>query len=344
MSTLLGHLARFSSFGKQSELLCTQGLAHLLKNRHARAEFAHELSAQTGFEISGNVTWPAEPRQSDRGRPDLEARTRDGKAIIKIEAKLGAGFNSEQFRSFVEHLQHPSGRGLLLVLVPRHRVSEAADAVAEAFDLTAVATQATQRPHWHLTDRPGIAVAVMIWDEVVAALSLVTSEPFASEVKQFEAMYRVLNGYDIAPLASAEELLALRDGDTVAVSLVDRVTRRLHTEKTKIMPLYVEPDGGRLRYFNPAGSEKTYCSIGVHDCFAGHNTSIWLRFHHEAPMYAVIRDRLKSSSFAQRLVENHPGIWYPLDVPLNVDGEQMVNSLVAQVEKVIEVAVARLSQ
>ena len=41
-TTLLGYLARFSSFSIQSELLCTQGLAYLLQtHKVARTALAH---------------------------------------------------------------------------------------------------------------------------------------------------------------------------------------------------------------------------------------------------------------------------------------------------------------
>ena len=42
--TLLGYLAKFGSFSKQSEVLCTQGLAYLLQTH----EDAHSAMASRG--------------------------------------------------------------------------------------------------------------------------------------------------------------------------------------------------------------------------------------------------------------------------------------------------------
>ncbi len=65
-ATLLGHLARFGSFSTQSELLCTQGLAYLLREHHnARSALASEVRARTGVEIGAALTWLPEPVQAE---------------------------------------------------------------------------------------------------------------------------------------------------------------------------------------------------------------------------------------------------------------------------------------
>ena len=93
MPTLLGHLAQFASLSSQGEFLCTQGLPHLLgEHADASAALATELTARTGVDLPHDLTWLAEPPQSDGGRPDLEARL-GAIPIVKIEAKLDAAFS-----------------------------------------------------------------------------------------------------------------------------------------------------------------------------------------------------------------------------------------------------------
>ncbi len=46
MRRLMGHLAQFSSFSKQGEVLCTQGLKYLLENSDARVAFADWISTR----------------------------------------------------------------------------------------------------------------------------------------------------------------------------------------------------------------------------------------------------------------------------------------------------------
>ena len=73
MRTLLGHLTQFSSFSKQGELLCTQGLAYLLQRPDARLVFADWLSSKVGLPVGADLMWEPEVRQADGGRPDLVA-------------------------------------------------------------------------------------------------------------------------------------------------------------------------------------------------------------------------------------------------------------------------------
>lgn len=90
MDRLLGHLAQFGSFSQQGELLCTQGLAYLLRNTEGERVFTGLISLATGHSLSPGLSWQAERRQEDRRRPDLEGRNAEGQPVVKIEAKLGA--------------------------------------------------------------------------------------------------------------------------------------------------------------------------------------------------------------------------------------------------------------
>ncbi|CAN7445069.1 hypothetical protein LJR235_002858 [Pararhizobium sp. LjRoot235] len=333
MRRLMGHLAQFSSLSKQGELLCTQGVAYLLQNPDARKRFGDHISKAVGRTVNSNLTWRAEVRQKDGARPDLEGCTADGKLVVKIEAKLGAAFGEGQLSSYLGDLQESSESGLLLVLVPLHRAAEMTASVSIAFALTG-------NGPWQLGDTSDFSVAVIYWEEVLVALGAVRSEPFRGDLAQFEAMYRVLKGYDIEPLRSVSELLAWREREEVFVNLVDRVTRRL-AQQSRVLPMGHEkdPNDYQRRYVcRPLGAEQPCFSVGVRDPFAGHKTPIWLRFHRVTPKFSVIRERLVASGFSQRLIESGGHIWIQLDVPLNADGERLVDSLVKQAERVIEVA------
>jgi len=342
MRTLLGHLAQFSSFSTQSEVLCTQGLTYLLENPEARAAIAEQIAAHAGVAVGGGLTWRAEVRQlEDSTRPDLEACTPDGKPVVKIEAKLGALLVEAQLRSYAADLHRRSGRGVLMVLVPAHRTSEAAEVVNRAFDVTGTAP-------WKPASYLGIAVIVTAWDEIVSWLEAVASEPFRFELAQLASMYRVLAGNDIEPLAGRDELLAWRERAGVFESLVDRVTRQL-SGASRLLPMGVEALSGDLEGLDPVGYRRRFVclplgdaepcfSIGARDPFAGHDTPIWMRFHKTTPRFALIRDRLRASLVAPRLVESGGHVWIPLDVPIGADGGGIVAALHSAAGAVIEVA------
>lgn len=343
MGTLLGHLAQFAAFAAQGELLCTQGLAYLLQHPDADAALRAALPARTGFPLDDNLSWVAEAGQAeDRRRPDLEARIGGDPLapVVKIEAKLGAPFGLGQLQSYANDLAAKSG-GLLMVLVPRYRVTEASDLLSDAFEVSSPGI-------WQRPDEANVLAIVISWEEVVAALLLPQTEPLHGEVVQFEAMYRALTGAYIEPLAGIDDLIAWRDREGVFWNLVDRVTRHLtgdakplpmRVERLDVEPEGLDPKGYRLRYIcRPMADLRPCFSVGVRDPFAGHLSPIWLRFHRDTQGFAVLRSNLKASPLGAHAIPSGGHLWMPLEVPLGAYGDQMVADLVTQAEAIVAAA------
>lgn len=342
--TLLGYLARFASFTMQSEVLCTQGLAYLLNTyKEARSGMADAVEARTGIGIGDSLKWVPEALHDDGGRPDLEAQMADGVPVVNIEAKLGAELLAAQPQSYVaDLLKRNSGESVLLVLVPKTRIAEVARVTAATFD------QSGSGP-WRVTDglsSGSVAVSIISWDELFAAIEGRAAERFEYEFEQLKSMYYELSSDFIAPLASDENLLEWRSSETDFVKLVDQVTRRL-TKEHRLYPLFGEPlepvspedepREYRLRYVCPCGDNAASCySIGVRDSFAEWVTPIWMRFHKDTGNFSHIRQRIESSNLRKLHSGGH--VWIPLDVPPNVTGELMVEALVEQAEEVVRVA------
>lgn len=353
MATLLGHLAQFASFSSQGEFLSTQGLKHLLSQHpDAGAAFAAELTVRTGVPLDHNLVWLAEQRQSDGGRSDLEGRI-GATPIVKIEAKLDAAFSPDQFRSYVSDLETRLLRirreGVLVVLVPSARVSEASEVVKQAFNVDGDSPWRAKKD-----EHPDVVITVLSWDDLLTALERVETQAFRSELEQFQGMYQELRSSYIAPLAAPADIANLAGRADDFRKLVDRATRRLNTQE-KLLPLKPKrrrdaaedlgPAGHVLRYvYGPpgetdlSGGKGSYFSIGVRDPFAGSDTAIWMRFHRVTGGFTAIRARLESSDLAAKLVRSGGHIWIPLDIPLGLDAEQMVNALVAQAHHVRQVA------
>ena len=349
MNIILGHLAQFASFGAQSEVLCTQGLAHLLGRPDARACFVREIRSSAAVEVPEDLVWRAEVLQQDRGRPDLEGSTIGGEPVVKVEAKLGAAFSTRQLRSYVDDLTaRGSGVGVLLVLVPGARIAEAVREISLTFEVQGDAP-------WRPDRYPGIAITVMTWERVLDALdNAELPGPSACDVAQLNAMYRVLSGQHIEPLASIEDLLAWRERAGVFTQLVDRVTRNLLPDGEKLYPIGteqvagepegLEPRGYYRRYLcRPLGDQRPCFSVGVRDPFQNFSTPVWMRFHRATPQFTVVRDRLTRSPLGEKLVHSGGHLWIPLDVPLHMGGDQLVAAVVGNAEEVAAIAYAPLN-
>jgi hypothetical protein len=336
MDRLLGHLAQLGSFWQQGELLCTQGLAYLLRNAEGERAFTDLIGQAAGRSLSPGLSWQAECVQDDRGRPDLEGRDEQGQAVVKVEAKLEAPFGQGQLESYVSALCAGGQGGILLVLVPRYRLKE----IAGYLDAHPVTTGAGPLRFVH--EGAEVPCAIVTWEDVLDALSAVDSEGFRDDLDQFHAMYRVLNGGDMEPITSDEQVLDWRNHQAWWEMLVEHVTRTLSPSEGRILPFGV--DGGardpyRRRYVCRRVSGDWSCySVGTKDPFKGHMTPVWLRFHKGTGHFAEIADRLDRSEIAAMSVRSQRHLWFPLDVPKNSDRQEMTAALVAQVQRITGLA------
>jgi hypothetical protein len=187
---------------------------------------------------------------------------------------------------------------------------------------------------------------LIFWEDVLAQLRTVNSDSFACDFVQFQAMYDVLKGYGMKPITTVACLLKWRETkekEDNYVRLVDYVTRRLtQEEQEQVLPIGKEgqaPNDYRRRYVClPLGADCPCFSIGTRNPFEGHETPIWMRFHRVTPCFPVIQERLLASNMSKRLLQSEGHIWIPLDVQLNVDGDEQVESLVQQAVEIIAIA------
>ena len=328
MNKLLGHLAQFASFSRQGELLCTQGLTYLLRQPAANIAFTGYVGRIAGIALPKTLEWKPELVQTDGGRPDIEGRDAQGKALVKIEGKLGAEFGKGQLESYVRALQATEVEGSLLVLVPGRRVAEYVDQVQRTFGCSA-------NGPWVLAGSPPVHVAVISWEQVIEELAPATESDFQGDLPQFEAMYRVFNGDDIEPLTSDEQVLTWREKEGWWVALADLTTRSLETGP-RVMPWKAGSGFVGHRYICKEMAPRRYScySVGVRDPFAGFTTPIWMCFHKKTYLFEEIRDRLAPLVENRNALFSGGHIWIPLEVPLNANKEEMLASLTGQIQKI----------
>jgi truncated hemoglobin YjbI len=335
MDEILGYLAQFGSFARQGELLCTQGLTFLLKNRDGERALRELVSTNTGHLVATELKWRAESRQTDRGRPDIEGADPNGRAIVKIEAKLGASLGDGQLESYLAALSAGGAPGVLVVIVPRARRGEIVERIRPMLHLEGAGP-------WRF--RSGLfetPMAVVSWEDVFEALVTVPCDEFRDNLNQLRAMYRVLNGDDMEPLTSDEEILQWRERAAWWETVVELVTRRLTPPGERVLPIGSEEGSNpyRRRYVCRRIAEVESCySVGTRDPFQNHRTPIWLRFNKTTGHFKEITSRLERSALGAAVVRSEGHLWFPLDVPLNSERETMIGALVAQVQRIMAVA------
>lgn len=108
--SLFAHLAL--AFTSHPETLATAALGYVLNRSHAARAAIRSLLAQSGIEVSENVTWATEVSGPDSARPDLVALDAEGGQPIVIEAKFWAGLTDNQPLTYLER---PGVRALVFV-------------------------------------------------------------------------------------------------------------------------------------------------------------------------------------------------------------------------------------
>ncbi len=332
MKRILGHLAQFATLSKQGEVLCTQGLAYLLQDRKAQQAFSNFIGAACDTRVPEVSNWRTEFRQPDRGRPDLEGCRPDGTAAVKIEAKLGAPFGERQLASYLSELSTRAAPGILLVLVPEARHEEALHYVASELKLSG------QGP-WRLQETPELVVAAIAWEKVFSALEGL-SAGITDDLLQLQSMYRVLNGDDMEPITSDEEVLLWRERRDWWRKLADVLARELHPPGHHLFPFGEEKKIPYYRRYTWAegGFPKSCYSVGTRDPFEGYITPLWLRFHKRTAHFDTIYQNLRHSDVASRLVESGGHVWIPLEVPSNANRDVMIGKLKDQVNEILSAA------
>ncbi len=338
MPRLLGHLAQFSAFSKQGELLCTQALAYLLRHPSASEAFKTHF----GIGALGALEWHAERMQQDRGRPDLEGCASNDKPVIKIEGKLGALLSEGQLQSYVADFDARGSSGMLLVLVPRYRLDEARSLSTRAFGLTGPG------PSWVLAERNGCVVRVACWDEIIDVLTAVSPAPFGDDLVQFNDLYRALNGDLVEPLAA---FASWREREAQYLTLVDKATRYVAPQNGPMNPIGVDvtadPRSYKRRYVcRPHADRPTCFSLGLIDPFPGApDTPVWLRFHKDTGDFSGIRGRLQESNFWSRTVQHDGHLWLPVEVPGDeTDGHVLAQTIAAECSAILRIACPDLTR
>ena len=266
MKTLIGHLSQFSVLSKQGEVLCTQGLHFVLESKSLKQAFESQILQAAEFKTDGELTWHTEVRQTDGGRPDLEARSPNGRAIIKIEAKLHAAFGTNQLASYSESLGQSSEGSLLIVLVPKHRVADAEDSILKA--------GFKGLNPFNSVSAPSVCSAIVTWESVFDCLRAVDSQFAQGDLRQLEGLYRTVVGDYIEPISSSSVLKQWRIRDDFFANIVDRVTRKLWElqGEAKVAPLSDFKNNGYLLRYVPV--KEWHINKSTH----APRTRSWLQF------------------------------------------------------------------
>lgn len=338
---LLGRLAGLGWFNRQGEVAATQALAILLDEPLLHEAVLRLLTVRTEIDLSAVTRFQAEAVHDDGGRPDLEGVTDDGFPLVMVEAKFGAPLPVKQLRSYFDDQarrleatgdNRARRRGVIVVLVPPHRVSAAELAYEDLIQERAVGG---------LPPHPSV-VAILNWDdwldcweEAVAQLPA-TPDSIAGDLVQLRELCLTLGGLHMRPLGDVVPGASWRERAADLATLVDQVTQRLRDPAGRTPPIRHEGGYDPLRYI-PGGYrlEGSSCSVGLSSRFADEGASpLWLRYNRTTPYFAAINDLLLASDLRHYARTDDGHLWLPLTIDSDLPGEMLADHLVDQVRSI----------
>ena len=330
---LLGRLAEFRWFSQQGEPAATRALAMLLEDEPLRMAFVREIEQRSGVPLGAVSYFVAEAVHADGARPDLEGLDDDSKPLIVVEAKFGAHLGEAQIRNYLSDQADRLGKGgtgVLVLLVPSSRVIEA-QRVLEA------------------SDAGGTGV-VVTWDDCItcceeAAKELPNATEIANDLFQFKAMCTTLGGIVIAPLGNVALGKEWRAREEDLRQIVRLATESFVPAEVRV-PFGNEPGYEHRRYMPGVRYEGSHqglssCSVGIGSRFVEDGlTPFWLRYHRQTIDFAVVKERLSRSSYAAHIRNDDRHLWLPLHADPSMSGNELVQSLEEQIQRIILAASA----
>ncbi len=342
--TLFGYLAnRFSS---QPENLATEALNYII-NRSAIAKqaFLHYI-AQTTVNFTTDLYFQTQAVGSDKTIPDLIGIDLDGDQVLIIEAKFWAGLTDNQPVAYLNRLPK-NKNSLLLLIAPRKRFPTLWPELIRRCKNDDIAIEKVSQISNDLRighiDANRV-LALSSWQSILSYVfrKLDTSgqTQIASDVMQLQGLCEQMDSESFLPIRSEE--LASSNGRRIwqYCELVDEITEQLKTEH-QISTKGLRASAG----FGYYGRNMKISDFG---CFLHFNVELWSDAR-ETPLWLMVKSadwnfskvakeylsklELETPS---RLLEFTDGLYIPLFLPISVEKDEVVKSLLAQMHEIIE--------
>ncbi len=333
--SLLGQLV--PGLTAQRENVATEALLYLLRRYGTVHEAFVDLASTVGYAAPSELTFDTQVHMEQGSIPDLVGTTANGEGVLLVESKFWAPLTPNQPTGYLRRL--PADReGMVLFVAPERRyetlwpelLGRCQDEGLEPRDETG------EPPSWRAVRTSGGGrLAFVSWsfvlDQLEGRLKGAGEDLGAHEVWQLKGLCRRLEAPINLGEAPPDELR----------TIVDEVVLRLSKTGVFSTKGYRATPGPRSyrRYGTLAGNVNWF--VGYNEEYAARfgGSLLWVGgpsrdTRVQAPLPAEEGTPLRSFELDKEVL-------FSLDVPIQEAREQVVQSLVAQVEGVVELLPSR---
>lgn len=340
-------------FKPQLEDVATEGLCYILgSSERARATFARFLSEATGLSFTESLSWKKQDsgtdksRPEDKSRPDLVGTDAAGRTRIIIEAKFWADLTPNQPGTYLERLRKQEMAGAVVVIGPERRLGTLWAALREACppsleigkDLHATtdtfSVEVLTRHRLTLVSWRSVIGRLLGDAEAAGALNV------AADLRQLEGLISRVDEKAFLPIQPEElsdrlpaRVVQYVDVATMAVDALSAIPS-LGLKKGKGLA------GGLASTFWVGGSLRGVLGVRF-DVWAERGwTPMWLQLdspNGKAPREVSVALGSMGGDPRREVVELYWGPAIPILLPVLVERSVVVQSVVDQVRRAVEV-------
>ncbi len=340
--SLFGHLA--GQFGPKPENLATEALCYILESYPGARDTFIRFIRNMGVHPPGPLTFRTQCAGPENSIPDLVGSDPEGRRVVIAEAKFWAGLTDHQPVTYLNQLP-PDSDGVLIFIAPSMRFAslwpelvsrcKTASLPIEAESVESGETKYRKIGARHL-------LALTSWSAVLAViletLEAEKNQAGASDVRQLQGLCERMDSEAFLPLHSEELSPQIARRTVQFCALVNELKDALQTEGLG--------DWGGTGNDIKIAAQYRYLILENHVCCLGFNPDLWAT-KRSTPLWLWIggdekwKKPVPAATMAAlaplecedppRLIREGSSVLIPLNIPLNVEHDTVVSSLVDQV-------------
>lgn len=345
--TLFGEVAL--RMARSPEDIATESLCYILQQYEVARQYFLDLCEKSGVRLPDTIRFATQD-STEGHRPDLVGIDSQGQRSIVVESKFWAGLTANQPTTYLKSLPSEAD-ALLLFIVPARRFETLwpklrSISTSDGFTLS---DERDVYQEFRICDvSPNHRLAQISWRVLVAGLiSMGEAEgvlQLVADARQLQGLCERMDGESFLPLTDSELSPAIGRRIQQLYELIDdvvNVLRNRYSASTK--NLKTGGKGGEYGRFFLFADTGMFLGLSPRKWARHGETPLWLNVTWQvAPKSWVcpgdLAEALRSAYPLTNLVVDANETSLPVDLPVGVERDEVIDSVCKQVMKAVEIS------
>lgn len=343
-TSILSHLVtRFSS---HPENLATEGLGYILARSNVARDTLIRFAAQAGTRLPTELHFKTQNWGEDGSIPDLVGISSDFREVLIIEAKFWAGLTEHQPVTYIERLP-PDEPGIVMVIAPAQRLNTLwAELLRRCKNVGMKAEEILARTEVRVASVGGLhQLFLASWSSLLGMmrddLRVAGEQSVSNDVNQLLALCQRMDSEAFLPIVPEELSPGLPRRIYQYTILIDELVQVMLAKGwANKEGLKTGSSAGYYGRYLQMPGVAVFLEVDVRKWGTCRETPFWLRiygdkFNHDWSTVRRVLGHLEHEVPSRLLKdEKNDCLVVPLFPPANVEKEEVIASLLKQIEEV----------